>query len=383
MNVQFVIGQYSPTIGGAEIQAERLAHHLSRKGISVNVVSSKSSQSKSFVKKDNVPLHVIGSLPLPLLKRVIFLIKLYCYLNRHKVNYEIIHAHQGFEPTYVAVKVAKKLGKPVIVKIGNSGERFDLKLLSKKFPKTIHSYMSSYIIRNTTMFVSINSTIRHSLIMLGVPESKIIKIPNGVSTHEFKPSMNKEQLRNQLGISPFSYVIINVANLEPKKNHSVLIKAMRYMETSKENCLLLLLGDGSNRDNLHKSIIKYGLTESVIMKGKVKNVKDYLAASDIFVLPSHSEGLSNALLEAMSTGLPCIVSDINGNRQVITHNKTGLLFDPDKPRSLYRSIVKVKNDNELYQKFSKESLNTIQASYEINLIADKYCYLYNKVLYTG
>jgi len=114
--------------------------------------------------------------------------------------------------------------------------------------------------------------------------------------------------------------------------------------------------------------------------GQTENVGECLKASDVFVLPSRSEGLANALLEAMSTGLACIASTIPGMGDVIQHGQDGLLVPPGEPERLADSIVALFEDSEKRSEFGRRARRNIIDEYSIDAVADKYASLYTRLL---
>ena len=107
---------------------------------------------------------------------------------------------------------------------------------------------------------------------------------------------------------------------------------------------LIIIGDGPLKGTLHKQCREIGIHDSVIFLGSVKNPEEYLRAADLFVLPSRAEGSPNALLEAMSTGLTCLVSDIGGNIDLIENGVRGFLLPTDQA-NLWAQMIRMLLDN--------------------------------------
>ena len=105
--------------------------------------------------------------------------------------------------------------------------------------------------------------------------------------------------------------------------------------------------------------------------------------ADLFVLPSRAEGMSNALLEAMTFGLPVVASDVPGNAHLIQHNVNGLLFESENPEALAKSLSLLLGQASLREKLGKEARRTIDARYSLDSVADQYIKLYRKLLSEG
>jgi glycosyltransferase involved in cell wall biosynthesis len=178
-----------------------------------------------------------------------------------------------------------------------------------------------------------------------IPAPKITVIPNLVA--EFRPANTRPAMRRQLGISNEATIITCVSNLRPGKGQRILLEAFHKIYsllTTHYSLQLLLIGDGPRRQALKTLAKNLGIAENIHWLGLRRDVSDLLAASDIFVLPSEAEGMSNALLEAMSAGLPCITSDISANRALITDKTTGILFSVNDSSQLASTLQQILGD---------------------------------------
>jgi glycosyltransferase involved in cell wall biosynthesis len=123
-----------------------------------------------------------------------------------------------------------------------------------------------------------------------------------------------------------------------------------------------------------------GIPESVAFQGRVENPRDYLAASDVFVLPSKAEGMSNSLLEAMASGLPVIASSVAGNTDVITHSQNGLLFNVGSYTELSTAIIRILKDDHLSSRLSSAARQTAVEKYSFEQVVQRHQMLYREVL---
>ena len=186
--------------------------------------------------------------------------------------------------------------------------------------------------------------------------------------------------RRTLNLPPERPILISVGSLQVKKNHTLLIDALKKVVQQGHQPLLVLLGDGNQRKALEEQVAQLGLTKHVRFCGRVNNVDDYLRAADLFVLPSLVEGLSNALLEAMSYGLPCIASDIAGNRRVIRGGENGLLFALNDRLALSEVILALLSNSTEAKRLGEAAYQTIMAEYSIEQVAQRYLNLYQNLL---
>jgi glycosyltransferase involved in cell wall biosynthesis len=175
-----------------------------------------------------------------------------------------------------------------------------------------------------------------------LPVSQVRVIPNSrpmgaiVSRYAALKEERMEILRS-FGIGENSTVIVCVGRLHRQKDQGTLIDAYRRLRLQYHNLALVLVGEGEDRAYLERTISDNGIRD-VYLVGYQNDVLRLLVMSDLFVLPSLFEGLSGALLEAIAVGIPCIVSEIPGNVELIRHKVTGLTFHPRDADSLAEQL---------------------------------------------
>jgi glycosyltransferase involved in cell wall biosynthesis len=179
----------------------------------------------------------------------------------------------------------------------------------------------------------------------GIPAERIEILPNAVDLERFSPPTPDQRLwaREQLGLSSGAPVFVAVANLTPVKDPGTLIEAAWQVRQTLAASQCLVLGDGPLRSNLEGLIERRGLGGTVQLIGNRSDVRPYLAAADIGLLTSRSEGSSNSLLEYMAIGLPAVLSDIPANRELVN----GLFFSPGNPNDLAARIIDLWNNSDL------------------------------------
>ncbi len=168
-------------------------------------------------------------------------------------------------------------------------------------------------------------------------------IPSGVDTSIFHPPPgSRAELRARLGLPPGHPVIGTVGRLEVRKGTDVLLEAAaRLWRNGLPELRLLVVGDGPLRDELPALAARLGIADRVLMLGDRADVSDVLGALDVFVLPSRTEGMSNALLEAMATALPVVATAVGGNPEVVTAETTGMLVPPDDSIAMADAVARL------------------------------------------
>jgi glycosyltransferase involved in cell wall biosynthesis len=184
-------------------------------------------------------------------------------------------------------------------------------------------------------------------------------IPNGVDTQLFVP--------RPVTVRTGKPRILYVGRLSAEKNVSAVLTSMTCLATS---AVLVVAGAGPLRESLEGRATELGV--SVEFRGVVEQTKlpAVYAEADAFVLASFTEGHPKVLLEAMACGLPCIVSDCAGNRSLVTHGVTGLLFDPHDPRQLADRLRQVLDDRDLGRRLG-EAARAVAVGYDLRITVER------------
>ena len=383
-----VISQFHPIIGGAEKQAQLLAQTLIERGIRVQVVTGSwkmRTPRKEIIDGVQIFRHfsfwgMFGIKGLRPLAALTYMVTLGIYLLLHRREFDLIHVHQALHPAFVSTLVGKQvLRKPVIVKTASSGVTSDINQL-KQYP--LGNFQLRYLLRNMGYLVAVSRVGGKEFNDIGFPESQIEYIPNGVALpQEGKTTYGKMKR------------VITAARLSREKGIDILIKAWANVVQQEKNLKLIIVGNGPLEGELKKLCMELGVAELVEFAGMVQNVKERLRDADLFVLPSRAEGLSNALLEAMSHGLPCIATNVGGNVELIgedNHNKimpgefmtarNGLLVNPDDVEGISKAMVYLIRNRIEREEMGAQGRLYIGENYSIDLIADKYITLYQRML---
>jgi glycosyltransferase involved in cell wall biosynthesis len=157
-----------------------------------------------------------------------------------------------------------------------------------------------------------------------VSNDRIRVVPNGIDTSLYAARPDRRPIRR----------IVTVANLRKEKAHEVLLEAAAMVVRRFADIELLFVGDGSRRAELEAIARRHGVERHTRFLGHCDDVPAILSSSDLFVLPSRSEALPNAVLEAMAAGLPVIAMRVGGIPEIVDHQRTGVLVGPDDARAL-------------------------------------------------
>jgi L-malate glycosyltransferase len=171
-------------------------------------------------------------------------------------------------------------------------------------------------------------------------------LPNGVDTEHFRLAPPHPAARAALGLDPQRPVVGTIGRLEDRKGHDQLLRAAGTMlaRGNGRRPQIVIVGDGPLREELQAQAQSLGVADSVRFVGTVSDVRPSLEAMDVFVLPSHAEGMSNALMEAMAAARPVVATAVGGNTEVVVDGKTGVLIPPADPRAIADAIAALLRD---------------------------------------
>ncbi len=309
-----------------------------------------------------------------------YMLTLGIYLLYHKEEYDLIHVHQALHPAFVSIVIGKQLlRKPVIVKTASSGMTSDIRQL-RGYP--LGNFQLRHLVKKMQILVANSKAGGKEFDDIGFPKSQIEYIPNGVTL-------------TQDGKANYSQVkrVIAASRLSKEKGIDVLLKAWVSVVAQKKDLELTILGDGPLAEELKRLSVSLGVTKSVAFMGMTRDVMDYLKQADLFVLPSRAEGLSNALLEAMSCGLPCIATNVGGSIELIAEDdqkkimpgkyfvaKNGLLVNVDDVEGISEATLYLIRNRTKREELGNQARLFIKENYSIDLIADRYIGLYQRML---
>jgi glycosyltransferase involved in cell wall biosynthesis len=370
-----VVRLFDPWMGGMEKQSLSLARALDRRGHDVRILTGRwfrgTPRLQSYdgidVIRHGALFDGLGIRGMRRVAAMFYMATLAVALFRHRDSYDVIHVHGLSYHAYVAVRLGKWLGRPVIVKLANSGSASDI----SKMKTGQHLFFSRYLLPMALMadrFVALNDTISRELEEVGVDHERIVEIPNGVEVpaHPLsRPNANA------------GHVISYLGRLHEQKAVDLLIRAFALLrKTHGGDVRLRIIGDGPARSSLEALVDDLGLGDSIGFLGEVKDIDVPLGETRVLVLPSVAEGMSNVLLEAMARGIPVVASDIPPNTVLVNSGDNGWLFPSSDPAALADVLSSVLGDGNLLGAVGLRARQTVEERFDIDRVAERYSNLY-------
>ncbi len=209
-----------------------------------------------------------------------------------------------------------------------------------------------------------------------ITKKKLLTIPNGVSQEKFELSIDKEKLRQELGIRNTGPVIGLGVRLSEQKGITYLIKAMKDVIKEVPDISLVIAGDGPLQATLDQEVLSLELSENIFFVGPRTDMPRLLKLFDLYVLPSLWEGLPMVLLEAMAAGCPIIATNVGGNMSAIKDGFNGFLVPSKNTEELARTIINLLNDVGLQDVFIRNSYEVFKRKFSAEKMTKEYEQLY-------
>ncbi|MBT6177914.1 MAG: glycosyltransferase family 4 protein [Deltaproteobacteria bacterium] len=301
-----------PRVGGYERQAMGLCTELLRQGHHPYLVTNARPGKSYPAMQDGLELVVLTERPRFRQHPFLFMRAFLYHLKTRQVD--CVHAHAMAPFSSAAIMAAQSLSIPTILKLAGIGDKkafwagSDLNFrMARRGPKV------------ASHTVALCEAMDDVAMSFGAPKERILRVPNGVDTANFQTTDEQDvaALRVSLGIGADQRVLLYVGRLSTEKGLQTLFDSVLPLLRKDPSLRLCLVGDGPMCNGLREEVQSKGLEASVIFAGFQKETRAYYAMADLFVLPSYEEGMSNALLEAMASGLPVVATDVGAAREML------------------------------------------------------------------
>ncbi|MCJ7700730.1 MAG: glycosyltransferase [Anaerolineales bacterium] len=227
-----------------------------------------------------------------------------------------------------------------------------------------------------TGFVGVSNQMVELAIEAGVQPGNVVMIPNAVNIPdadmEADLRSHRERLRKELGVPDGGVLTITSARLDKEKGHTYFLRAIREIVDSFPKVIFAFAGDGYLRKALEKQADQLGVRDNVRFLGIRFDMLALFRAADIFVLPSLAEGLSLALLEAMTARLPIIATSVQGSKDVVLHEQSGFLVEAANIEALEAAIIRMLNQADRWDAFGQCARDTVLEGYTIDSVCRRY-----------
>jgi glycosyltransferase involved in cell wall biosynthesis len=288
---------------------------------------------------------------------------------------DIVHSH-GYKSNIYSVFASAFTGAKTVTTVHN-WIRTGAKLRA-------YSLLDKLFLRYFDFVFAVSEELRREITASGVPGSRVLLIPNGINVRKYRAaSALAAQKRRELDIKPGDQVIGTVGRLSGEKGHRFLIEAAGALSEEFPLLKFLFVGDGPLRSRLEAQALEAGLGGRVIFAGERRDIPELLALMDIFVLPSLTEGLPMALLEAMAAGKPVVATGVGFVTGLLSDAQSGILVSAGDARELELAVKDLLADGAKARLYAENAARTVARDFTGEAMALRYLESYAGVLAGG
>jgi glycosyltransferase involved in cell wall biosynthesis len=313
---------HSLNLGGAEMLAVGIAAELAPRFQSVFACLDDEGVLAGDLRRSGTMVHHLrrrGGIDWTCSRR------LRAWLRHQQVD--VIHAHQTTPLVYALLSGALTSRPPIL--FTEHGRFFPDR------PGWKRRLIINQLLGPHDRIVAVGNAVRDALVRIEtLPADRIQVIYNGVQPPVPHASGMRGKLRSKFGAAEDHVVLLVVARLDPIKNHALALRAMARLVRECPQARLWLVGDGPERARIEATIRAAGLGHHVSLLGEQRQIPELLAAADVALLTSHSEGIPLILIEAMASGVPVVATDVGGVSEVIEHDRQGWLVPAENEAAL-------------------------------------------------
>jgi L-malate glycosyltransferase len=348
---------------GGEAQLMHLAKGLALRGHRQWIVAQ--PDSPLLVRAVEAGLETI-SLAMPADRPVGAIFRLIKILRDHSAD--VIHMHTSHAATLGGIS-----GRWARTRVKILSRRVDFSVRGNPFRKIKYEWGIDRII-------AVSEGIRQVLIRDGIDPDKIGVVRSGIDLTAFDPALPRDRFRKEIGIDEAAPLIGTIGHFADHKGHRYLVEAVPAVLRRLPEARFVLVGEGGLRPTIESQTARMGLEKEILFTGFRKDIPSILAAIDLFVLPSHLEGLCTSLMDAMAMKKPVVATRTGGIPEVVEDGVTGLLVPPRDPGALAEAIVAMMLDPGIRSRMSEAGLARVRERFSVGSMVDGTEEIYFSVL---
>ncbi len=379
LRIALVVSQYPPVVGGSEIATQRLGAALARQGHTVTVITQANAGRPAEAREDGVHvLRTIRPLAFGPLWGVTYMRHVADELRR-RGPFDVIHCRQAYLHSVVAPSIAASMGAACLTTICATGPIMDLRVLARhRFGRVLlrraSAHPSTFIALSELTEKEARAYLAENLLYAPVE-----RVPNFVDTGHFHPCAG-------IALPP---VAVYVGRLVPGKNVGALLEALALATEGGRPGRLVLVGGGAEEGELRAQAARLGVSPIVEFAGRQADVRPHLWRAGFAVSATLGEGFSNALLEQVACGLPAIMPDVGGARDVLGNPhasrglrlaECGILVAPGDVRSLAHAMRTLFDDAGLREELGRAARTRAEREFSESAVLARLQQVYERAM---
>ncbi len=361
------------TFGGGERGFGQLSARLNRNRFQPFLTAHPGGKLEEIVRREGVPFF-----PLDMSRKLNFKTvgDLSRLISENKI--QIVHSMGARADFFARLASRRKPSAAVVCTMAMLVEGFDVGPFRKTVYKTADCYSAKYV----TQYIAVSEALKDRLINeRGIPADKIHVIYNGVELDQYNPNLPPTSgLLRSLQIKDDYPVIGTIGRLVYQKGFTYFLEAAKQVLSETQRARFVIVGCGPEEHKLKCLAKSLGISGRCTFAGQRFDVPELLSAFDVFVLPSILEGLPRVVIEAMAMARPIVATDIDGVREELRHNETGLLVPPADANALAEAILHVLADQRKAESLARKAREDAEQMFDLERTLADVEMLYGKVL---
>jgi glycosyltransferase involved in cell wall biosynthesis len=361
------------TFGGGERGFGQLSSAINRNRFHPIIAAHSGGRLEDMAQKQGVRFYPLDMNRKFNLKTIAKISKI---INENRIN--IVHSMGSRADFFARIACRNILFAKVICTVAMLVEGYDVNGLRKAVYKFADWYSSRFV----SHYITVSQALKQKLIQeREIPEERISVIYNGVELDRFNPErFNSNGLRKSLGIKEDYTIVGSIGRLVYQKGFLYLIEAARILHQKNYKIRLVIVGQGPEENKLKHMAETSGIIDVCTFVGQRFDIPQLLSDFDIFALPSVLEGLPRVVIEAMAMGKPIVAADIDGVREELTHNRTGIIVPPKNPVALAEAIMSLINDKRRGIQLGSEARRSAERRFDLKQTVSNIERLYESIL---
>lgn len=382
LSVCLLVTNFDAPTGGIQKNSRLILSELSRRGIKTfvcarNYYNLPRNEIRNGTEFRRSP--IFGSSMR--INAIIYLIDCFFWLIKNRKRYDVIHCQQMFGPTMAATVTSFLIRKPILTRVTTVGDLGEVKAV-RQMPLSI---IRLKLLHRVSRWIALTGQMKTELKTLDIAPEKIRIINNATEIPEecgFEAE-TRTKYRQKLNLEYAKYAVFT-GRLSLEKGLDTLIRAWKIVSEKYPDAHLLLLGEGGEYRNVEADLknltVELNVADKVHFHGYVSNPKEYVLASDLFVLPSEVEGMSNSLVEAFACGAVVTASDIESNWEICQNGVNCLLAKFGDENEWARVIIRIFESPESAQELARKARALAEERLSVNKMVSNYLEVYREML---
>ncbi|NHM28354.1 glycosyltransferase family 4 protein [Desulfofundulus sp. TPOSR] len=279
----------------------------------------------------------------------------------------ILHAHSS-KAGLVARVAARVARTPVVFLTAHNSIFYEF---WPSWKKTAFALGERLLARFTHRILTVSEALRQELLIKeGLPPDRVVTVHNGIDPAPFRCEVDRLAVLRSLGLPPLGQLVGTIARLAPQKGVSYFLQAAAILCRDYQ-VNFVVVGDGPLREALEQQGRALGLSGRLFFTGERRDIPRILAAMDIFVLPSITEGLPLTILEAMAAGKPVVATRVGGLPEAVIDGETGFLVPPRNPQALARALVRLLSERRKAEEMGQKGRQRVMEHFTVEAMVRK------------